>query len=291
MKKLLALLISLVLILSLTACTTLEDAVKEAGKKGAANVSAPITFEETVVVDNDACVIKITEIDPDAAFGFALSVYLENKTESTKLMFSVDNASTNGVTNDPFFAASVEAGKKSNETITFSNGDLADIIGDFTDIALAFRVYDSEDWLADPVAEPAIHIYPYGEDKAVTYTRQSQETDTIIVDNDKVTAIITGYEKDAIWGYVANIYLVNKTDTNVMFSANDVSVNGFMCDPYFATTVNANTCAFDQISWSDESFAENKIEAVEEIELTLRAYDNENWLGDDFANEKITLHP
>lgn len=301
MKKLLALLLALVMVLSLTACVSestgdsdeqgANSADQSENNGGNTQINAPITFQETVVVDNDACIIKITEIDPDGTFGYDLSVYLENKTDSTSLMFSVRAASTNGVTNDPFFASSVEPGKKANETITFSDDDLADIIGDFTDIMLSFRVYDSNDWLADPVAEPTIHIYPYGEDKATTYVRQGQDTDTVIFENENVAAIVTGYEEDTIWGYAANIYLVNKTDTSVMFSADDVSVNGFMCDPFFATTVNANSCAFKQISWSHDSLSENKIEKVEEIEMTMRAYDSNNWLADDFAKEKVTLHP
>lgn len=301
MKKLLALLLALVMVLSLTACVSestgdsdeqgANSADQSENNGGNTQINAPITFQETVVVDNDACTIKITDIDPDGTFGYDLSVYLENKTDSTSLMFSVRAASTNGVTNDPFFASSVEPGKKANETITFSDDDLADIIGDFTDIMLSFRVYDSNDWLADPVAEPTVHIYPYGEEKATTYVRQAQDTDTILFDNDKVTAIVTSYEEDTIWGYAANIYLVNKTDTAVMFSADDVSVNGFMCDPFFATTVNANSCAFEQISWSHDSLSENKIEKVEEIEMTMRAYDSNNWLADDFAKEKVTLHP
>ena len=290
MKKLFALLLALVMVLSLAACTAIDIDV-DSEKKGAAKVSAPITFEETVVVDNESCTIKITDIDPDAMFGFELSIYLENKTESTKLMFAVDTASTNGVTNDPFFATTVEAGKKANESISFSDSDLADLIGDFTDIELSFRVYDSDNWMADPVAEPSVRIYPYGEDKAVTYTREAQSSDTVIFENDKVSAIVIGYEEDSIWGYVANVYLVNNTDTTVMFTADDVSVNGFMCDPYFATTVNAGTCAFAQISWSTDSFEENKIENVEEIEMSMRAYDSEDWMADDFANEKVTLHP
>lgn len=301
MKKLLALLLALIMVLSLTACVSEsadDDDEQEAASadqsdnnKGSTQVNAPITFQETVVEDNDACIIKITDIDPDGIFGYDISVYLENKTESTTLMYSVRAASTNGVTNDPFFAASVEPGKKANETITFSDSELADTIGDFSDIMLSFRVYDSNDWLADPVAEPIIHIYPYGEEKATTYVSQAQDTDTVIFDNDKVTAIVTGYEEDAIFGYIANVYFVNKTDTDAMFSADEVSVNGFMCDPFFATTVNANSCAFAQISWSEDSLSENKIEEVEEIEMTVRAYDSNDWFADDFAKEKITLHP
>lgn len=145
--------------------------------------------------------------------------------------------------------------------------------------------------MADPVAKETIHIYPYGEDKAVQFVRESQSGDNIIIDNDYVTVIVTGYENDEIWGYTVNLFLLNKTDKDVMFSVNETSVNGFMADPFYATTVIAGKCAFSSMSWSNTTLEDNGITAVEEIELKMRAYDSDNWFGDDFANEVITLKP
>ena len=134
-------------------------------------------------------------------------------------------------------------------------------------------------------------FYPYGEDNATRYTREAQESDTVIGDNKYVTAIVTGYEYDDLWGYTANLYLVNKTQSSVMFSAEDVSVNGYMCDPFYATTVSAGNCAFSSMSWYDSSLEECEITEVTEIEFTLRAYDSDNWLDEDFANITVTLNP
>lgn len=164
-------------------------------------------------------------------------------------------------------------------------------MGDYTDIELTFRVYDSDDWSADEAARETVHIYPYGEDKAVRFVRETKATDNVIVDNDDVTVIVTGYEKDDIWGYTVNLFLVNKTDKNIMFSADDASVNGYMADPFYATTVVAGKCAFSSMSWSDSMLEDNNITAVEEIEFKLRAYDSNDWSGGDFFNETVTLKP
>ena len=67
---------------------------------------------------------------------------------------------------------------------------------------------------------------------AVAFVREAQATDNVIIDNDYVTVIVTGYEDDEIWGYTANLFLLNKTDKTVMFSVDDASVNGFMADPF-----------------------------------------------------------
>ena len=251
-----------------------------------------ITFTELVAVDNEECSIKITGIEPDSLWGYALKAQLENKSSEKTYMFSVENAAVNGVQCDPFFASEVAVGKKANEEISFSNDVLAENgIDEYTDIELTFRVYDSNDWTADAVARETVHIYPYGEDKAAKFVRESQPSDNVIIDNDFVTVIVTGYKDDEIWGYTANLFLLNKTDKTVMFSVDDASVNGFMADPFYATSVSAGKCAFSSMAWSDTTLEENGITEVEEIEVLFRAYDADDFMGEDFANEVITLNP
>ena len=250
-----------------------------------------IAFQEVIAVDNDQCTIKITSIEEDTLFGYELNAYLENKSADKTYMFSVTSGSINGVMADPFFAAEVAAGKKANESISWSDNAIDADIGAYTHIELNFRVYDSEDWTADPVAVQTVHIYPYGEESAEDFVRTPVDTDTVLIDNENVTAVVIGYEEDEIWGYTAKLFLVNKTDKTVMFAAEDVSVNGFMADPYFAEEVDAGKCAFSSISWDDTTLEENGITEVESIELTLRAYDSNDWTADNFAEETVTINP
>lgn len=251
-----------------------------------------VSFEEMTVVDNEECSIIISQIEPDNMWGYTIKVKLENKSTDKEYMFSVQSAAINGVQSDPFFASSVSAGKKSNDTIQFSKSSLkGNDIGEFTDIELTFRVHDNNDWTADEVAKETIRIYPYGEENSVLYVREPKETDTIIIDNEYVKATVIGYEEDSIWGYTVNLFLENKTDKEVMFSIDEVSVNGYMADPFFADSVIPGKSAFSSISWSKNTFTENSISKVEEIEFIFKAYDNSDWLADPFANENITLKP
>ena len=300
MKRVIAILCALILLLSMAACgaPTSDSADTQGNTNEITSTEATeppaqeIAFSEVIAVDNEYCTIKITSIEPDSLFGYTLKAYMENKTADQTLMFSVDSASVNGVMADPFFASEIAAGKKSNEEITFM-GDSLEVNGitDFTDIELNFRVYDSNDWSADAVAEETVHVYPYGEEKATAFTRQPQSSDTILVDNEYATVIVTGYTIDDLWGYTANLYIVNKTDTVITVSVDEVSVNGFMADPFYADSVNSGKCAFSSISWSDSTFEENGITEVETIEFVLRVYDSNDWMADDFANELITLNP
>lgn len=256
------------------------------------SIENEITFTEMIAVDNEECSIKITGIEPDNMWGYTVKALLENKSADKTYMFSVKSATINGVHCDPFFASEVAAGKKANEEINFPDSELKEHgITEYTDIELTFRVYDSNDWMADAVAEETIHVYPYGEEKAEKYVREAQPSDNVILDNDYVTVIVTGYEEDEIWGYTVNLFLLNKTDKNIMFSVDEASVNGFMADPFYAESVSAGKCAFSSMSWSDTTFEENGITEVETIEFILRAYDNDDWSADDFTNETITLNP
>ena len=298
MKKLLALILTVLLLLSLAACgvdSSLDDQNKPSqnGSGGSGNNGKnQITFNGLVAVDNAECSIKITEIDPDNIWGYTLKVQLENKSSDKAYMFSVESAAINGVQCDPFFASEVSAAKKANDEISFTDGDLEKIgIKDYTDIELTFRVYDSNDWSADDVVKETVHIYPYGEDKAEKYVRIPQASDNVIVDNEYVTATVIGYEEDEIWGYTVNLFLLNKTDKDVMFSVEEASVNGYMADPFFAKTVYSGMCAFASMSWSDTTLEENGITAIEEIEFNLRVYNDDDWFEDDWVNETVTLNP
>lgn len=307
MKKTVLLMLCLALALSLPACGSLSDTsgggasspqqenpaqTNQTPASGTPDGNKTITFEGITVVDNEECLIQITGIDPDNMWGYTLKASLENKSAEKTYMFSVTSASINGIECDPFFATDVAPGKKSNNEISFSTSTLEENgVSNFTDIELSFRVYDSNDWLADNVAEETVHVYPYGEENAETFVRQPQSGDNIILDNDYASVIVTGYEEDAIWGYTVNLFLLNKSGQNIMVSVDDASVNGYMADPFYAKSVSAGKCAFSSMSWSNSTLEDNGITTVEEIEFTLRVYDNDNWMAADFANEVVVLHP
>lgn len=248
-------------------------------------------FVAFTAIDNDECSVKITDIQMDSLWGYTVKVLLENKSDSKTYMYSVESAAVNGVSWDPFFATEVSAGKKKNDSITFSNDEKEALLSEFTDIELVIRVYDSDDWAAENVAHECVRIYPMGENKVKAYVREPQPTDLVLVDNDQLSIIVTGYDSDPIWGYSANLYLKNKTDDSLMFNVEDVSVNGFMCDPFWANEIAPGKIDFSKISWSDSSFEENGITQVETIELKFRVYDANDLMSGNIFSEAFTLEP
>ena len=131
---------------------------------------------------------------------------------------------------------------------------------------------------------------------APTEQTKPEETDPefeeqVLVDDENCTVKITAMDDDSIWGYAINVYLENKTDMELMFTVEDVSVNGFMCDPFWAASVAAEKKANEQIGFSKDDFEKNRIETVKEITFTLRVYDNGDWLADDIFNQTFTVKP
>lgn len=250
------------------------------------------SFQETTLIDNPICTIKITKIDSDNLFGYTLKINIQNNSSDTSYTFCIADAAINGVDCDPYFYQDIAAGKKVNADIQFNNSFLKEInIGAFTDIELTFQVKKADDLLGEDILNETVHVYPFGEENATVYRRAPQSTDTILFDTSNVSATVIGYKQDSIWGYVVKVYLVNKTDTTVMFSTEEESVNGYMIDSFFASSVSAQKCAFCEISFSKSDLSDNGISDVTEIGLIMKAFDFDNLFGENFAQETVTLKP
>ena len=300
MKKALSAVLAVALVLSLAACSS-DSSQETSSTKPSENATtkpAPTTkpqeqpeFQETVLVDSDDLLFKITAITDDPIWGYTLKAHMENRTDKD-LMFSLDAVSVNGFMCDPFFAATVTAGMKANKDISFSKDDFRAIgIETVTDVTFTLKVYDSQDITDDPVLEEEFIIYPMGKENAREYPRQEQEGDIVLFENEDCVMIVTGFETGSIWGFQAQVYLMNKTDNTLMFSVGDAAINGFMCDPFFAQSVAPGKQCVTNISWTKDALGENGIETVENITLPIRVYDTENWLEDAIVNETFTITP
>ena len=115
--------------------------------------------------------------------------------------------------------------------------------------------------------------------------------ETVLVDDENCTFKITAIEEDASLGYTLKASLENKTDLELMFTLDGVSVNGFMCDPFWAVTVTPGMKANEEISFSDSDLQRNGISEVTDITFTLKIYDNNDWTADHLVKEVFTIHP
>ena len=115
--------------------------------------------------------------------------------------------------------------------------------------------------------------------------------EVILVDDKNCTVIVKGYDENALLGYAVNVFIENKTDKELMFSVSEVSVNGYMCDPFWAKTVSAGKKANEQITFFESDFESNGIEIVEDITFTLKVYDSNDWTADKLVEQTFTINP
>ena len=284
MKKTLILIFTLLLMIAITAC---KKDVKPDN-----NNDNEIVFSEFVAIENENCSIKIQEINLDDPLTFIFKAEFENKSADKTYVFYTESVSINGVQCDPYFSVEVKAKEKASYSIDLLAEELVNNgIGDFTDIKITFRVYDNDDWHSDPVVYETIHIYPYGEDKAVTFIRKSQPKDNVIIDNEYAKVIVTGYDPKGVHGYTINLFLINKTNNLVMFSIEELYDNGYQIDYYYSLSVSGENSSFSYIFFPKEVLEEKSIDKVKTIEMAFKAYNINNLTSILYVNETIYLKP
>ena len=243
-----------------------------------------------VIVDNEDLYFAIKDVRTDAALGYTWKVYVENRTDRN-LMFSFEKTSVNGVMCDPFWAEVVNAGKKGNCEITWMRDALQKRqIGEVTQVDFTLNIYNDDDYTEAPLMHDPFTVYPLGEDKASETVREPAAADLILADNDSCTVIVTGFEPDNSWGFAMQLYLVNKTDKDLVFSVDNASVNGVMCDPFWADIVAAGKRSFSTVLWDKNALTENEITEVEEISLPMIVYADDD-IGSRLVEETFELTP
>ena len=258
-----------------------------------------ITFTGMTVVDNEYCSIKITGLDPDSVWGYAVNVELENKTRDKAIRFSSVSAYVNGSKCDVEFYKTIASEEKATGSVIIIDDVLKENgISDYTEIILPFRASDDSIFSYDgsgDLAYEEVRIYPYGEDKAVKFVRTPLQTDNVLADNEYATVTVTGYETDDNGNFVTKLFVLNKSDESLVFSFSGESVNGFNMSPVIMDTIRAGSSAFMNFSIGNSTLMENNVEVVEKIEfrlivMTYKDFNAGNY-DNKYVSEKITLCP
>ncbi len=271
-------------------CGSAETDTPETGSTVSESTSAQeaaektrVPFEEVTVVENDLCGIKITALEGDEEQGYTLTAELSNSSEDRLYMYEVQSASINSVNIDPGFAMEIPAGISFPGTITFSGELLEEYgIGDVTDIELTFAVYDSDDDSGEYIANETIHIYPYGEENAEVFRRESRESDVVLSESDRMKVVCIAAETGEE-GAEISLYLENYTEDSMMLYIENASLNGTEADPYWAYLLPAGKSGFSEVLWDAddlESFGIEDLSEITEAEFTMIAY-----AGGDFSAE------
>ncbi|MEE8885432.1 MAG: hypothetical protein SOI56_02540 [Eubacteriales bacterium] len=243
-----------------------------------------------VLVDDENVYVEITSIEHDSIWGYTWKMNLKNHTDQT-LMYSMENVSVNGIMSDPFWAEEVAPGKEANSDVSWSTTDFEDNdIEQVTEVSFTLHVYDSETYETDYVNQE-FTVYPLGEDAVQNNTREADENDVTLFENDQFAMRVTGVEPEGEWGYTLDVTLVNNTDQAVYFSVENASINGIMCDPFWADEVAAGKSANDEISWTDSSLSDAGLDAssITTIDLPVTVSSSEDIASGAMIDQTFTL--
>lgn len=113
----------------------------------------------------------------------------------------------------------------------------------------------------------------------------------VLIDNDDLYFAIKDVRSDAAYGYEWKVYVENRTDKNLMFSFEKVSVNDVMCDPFWAEVINAGKKGNCEITWMRDSLQEKQIGDVTRVDFTLNVYNNDDYTEAALMHDPFTVFP
>ncbi len=249
--------------------------------------SGATVFPKTIV-DNEQLSFIVRSSSMDPVSGLTWNVYLENKTEQN-LLFCLEKVSINDVMCDPYWAEVVSSGRNSTSQITWMPDALNRLeIDSATKIQFGLLVYDDDDYTAAPVERTTYTVYPLGEENATQTLHSQKESDSILLDNDVCTITYTSWDPESDWGAAMHLYITNKTNQDLMFSVQNVSLNDTMCDPYWASVISAGCSSDEAIIWNTSSTEEKGIAEISTVTLPFTAY-SEDDIMNTLVDETFTI--
>lgn len=310
MKRIFSLLLCIAMLLSLAACGSSEEVVPTAPAVVAteppqtvppteaptvAPTEPPIAVsvpDEIPLVDNEDVTVVITGIENNEHLGMQLQIQCVNKT-SRALMFSWDMVSVCGYMYDPMWAVEVSPGKTANGTIELDTYALEKMgIISVDEITFTLRVFDSENWMEAPLVQDVFTIYPTGLNaETARFPARDVENGVVVADNDQVRFVIEWADAEDADVFTVYVYMENKTDRNLMYAWDMVSVNDMMVDPFWATVVAAGKKACSEITFYRSELADNGITDVTNVEFTLLVSDYDDWEGGNLLETTFVYNP
>ncbi len=247
-------------------------------------------FQEDTVTAQD-CVMTFSDLVEDDTFGYTVKAQFENNSADITYMFAVEGAYANSLNAEPYFAVELAPGEKSDSEIILDQEAVEVLDHDISDIQLYVRVYNTNNY-EEAVYKDKITLYTKESRTPAVYSRPSETTDQVLVDNEKVKVTFVKAYKDELLGYTMLLYLENRTtDAVAMYSVDDCSVNGVQIDPYWASTLYPEKTGYAKVSFAEEDFTDNGITEVNALSFTLRAQNDDPQSDETYAEETVTIQP
>lgn len=242
-----------------------------AGNNNEGNVD--VTIEEQVLLNQNGIVVTAKEYVHDSIWGDGIKLLLENTSDQT-VTVGCNALIVNNYMISDLFVSEIAPGKKANETMYLSSSQLKaagiDTVGQ---IEIYFHVYDSNSY--DTIFDS----------ECVTIKTSEYANMDTIADNTGVELYNAGgikivgkaVDEESFWGTAIVLYCENTSGKNVSISVEEMSINGFMMNPLFTTTVYDGKMSIDDVTIFSSDLEENDIEKIETVELKFHIYDADTY--------------
>lgn len=97
--------------------------------------------------------------------------------------------------------------------------------------------------------------------------------ETTILSNEYCSVVAKSYESEAYQTYAFLLEIDNKTESRLLFTMKDVSVNGIVCDPHWIQEVAPGETVETRLIWHRNWLMKSEILEVETVEQTIVSTD------------------
>lgn len=172
------------------------------------------------------------------------------------------------------YASEIAAGKKANEVMHLSSSDLqAAGIESVGQIEVYFHASNPDTY--ETIFEADCITIQTSEFANMDTTPADAGTELYNADGIKIVGKTV--DENSFWGTAILLYCENKTGKNVGISVEEMSINGFMMNPLFSTTLYDGKMSIDDITIFSSDLENNGIESIEEVELKFHIYDADSF--------------
>lgn len=230
------------------------------------------SITEQVLFETDGIKVTAKEI-VDGFLGPELKILVENDSNKD-ITLGLDDIAVNDYMMSAFLYEEVAAGKKSNTSFSIFSSTLKDAgITNIGKLDLYFYIIDQNTY--DRLYESdGIEI------KTSLYDKMDSTVDITgdeMINQDGIRIVGKGLSKDSIFGSGVVLYIENNSNRNITISSDNLSVNGYMITSFLHRPVKANKKAVDTIILSSSDMEENGIEQIDELALSIEAYDSDTY--------------
>ena len=111
------------------------------------------------------------------------------------------------------------------------------------------------------------------------------------MDNEELTFIIYEVDDELADYYTLHCYAANRTGKDILLYWEDVSVNGFMVNPYWSVSIAKGKQAYAEIIFFRSELEKQDVEVVQDITFRLQASDSADWSAEYLFDEVFTFKP